>query len=58
MFAPMDAYLDLVPGLMNIAADEGSLAKLVRFHTAMGTLTTTTTEPVRVESRLRGTVHA
>lgn len=40
VFAPVDSSLELVPELTTVAAEKGSLAKLVRFHVALGTLTT------------------
>ena len=54
MFAPVDSSLELVPGLMTVAGDKASLAKLVRFHVALGTLTATSasTAAARESSRL------
>ena len=54
MFAPVDSSLELVPGLMTVAGDKASLAKLVRFHVALGTATATSasTAAAREASRL------
>ncbi|CAM9723497.1 unnamed protein product, partial [Ectocarpus sp. 13 AM-2016] len=41
VFAPVDSALEQVAGLMTIASHTESLTKLVRFHVALGTATTT-----------------